>query len=144
MLEPLESTLLSCNSSRAQGALSVILAITPSTNESINQSTFGSWFLVIGAWVFWRSSRRLSSPILPRLGALVRHLGAKMPQHLPRYPKKHHLGANIVQHSPQNAPKTASRTFQRRPHSPKNHPKCRSVVRFYTSAIFLKIAPKTT
>ena len=34
-----------------------------------------------------RSPRRLSSPILPRLGALVRHLGAKMPQHVPRYPK---------------------------------------------------------
>ena len=28
-----------------------ILDITPSTNESMNQSTFGSWFLVIGAWV---------------------------------------------------------------------------------------------
>ena len=62
-----------------------------------------------------RSPRRLSSPILPRLGALVRHLGAKMPQHLPRYPKKHHLGANIFQHSPQNAPKTASRTLQEAP-----------------------------
>ena len=35
----------------------------------------------------WRSSRRLSSPILPRLGAPVRHLGTKMPQQLPRHPK---------------------------------------------------------
>ena len=26
--------------------------ITPSTNESMNQSTLGSWFLVFGAWVF--------------------------------------------------------------------------------------------
>ena len=69
----------------------------------------------------WRSPRRLSSPILPRLGAPVRHLGTKMPQHLPRYPKKHHLGANIFQHSPQNAPKTASRTLQRRPQPPENH-----------------------
>ena len=25
--------------------------ITPSTNESMNQSTLGSWFLVFGAWV---------------------------------------------------------------------------------------------
>ena len=70
-----------------------------------------------------RSPRRLSSPILPRLGALVRHLGAKMPQHLPRYPKKHHLGANIFQHSSQNPPKTASRTLRRRPQPPKNHQK---------------------
>ena len=62
-----------------------------------------------------RSPRRLSSPILPRLGAPVRHLGTKMPQHLPRYPKKHHLGANIFQHSSQNPPKTASRTLRRRP-----------------------------
>ena len=68
-----------------------------------------------------RSPRRLSSPILPRLGAPVRHLGTKMPQHLPRYPKKHHLGANIFQHSSQNPPKTASRTLQRRPQCPK-HP----------------------
>ena len=68
-----------------------------------------------------RGPRRLSSPILSRLGALVRHLGAKMPQHLPRYPKKHHLGANIFQHSSENPPKTASRTLQRRPQPPKNH-----------------------
>ena len=61
----------------------------------------------------WRSPWRLSSPILPRLGAPVRHLGTKMPQHLPRYPKKHHLGANIFQHSSQNPPKTASRPLQR-------------------------------
>ena len=70
-----------------------------------------------------RSPRRLSSPILPRLGAPVRHLGTKMPQHLPRYPKKHHLGANIFQHSSQNPPKTASRTLQRRRQPPKNHQK---------------------
>ena len=70
-----------------------------------------------------RSPPHLSSPILPRLGAPVRHLGTKMPQHLPRYPKKHHLGANIFQHNPQNAPKTASRTLQRRPQPPKNHQK---------------------
>ena len=62
-----------------------------------------------------RSPRRLSSPILPRLGAPVRYLGTKMPQHLPRSPKKHHLGANIFQHSSQNPPKTAFRTLQRRP-----------------------------
>ena len=90
----------------------------------------------------WRNPWRLSSPILPRLGAPVRHLGTKMPQHLPRYPKKHHLGANIFQHSSQNPPKTASRTLQRRPQPPKSHQKCCSVVRFYTSAIFPKIAKK--
>ena len=88
----------------------------------------------------WRSPRRLSSPILPRLGAPKRYLGTKMPQHLPRSPKKHHLGANIFQHTPQNAPKTASRTLQRRPQPPKNHQRCCSVGRFYTSAIFPKIA----
>ena len=71
-----------------------------------------------------RSPRRLSSPILPRLGAPVRYLGTKMPQHLPRYPKNHHLGANIFQHNSQNPPKTASRTLQRRPQLPKNHQKC--------------------
>ena len=70
-----------------------------------------------------RSPRRLSSPILPRLGAPVRHLGTKMPQHLSRYSKKHHLGANIFQHSSQNPPKTASRSLQRRPQHPKNHQK---------------------
>ena len=62
-----------------------------------------------------RRPRRLSSPILPRLGAPARHLGTKMPQHLSRYSKKHHLGANIFQHSSQNPPKTASRTLQKRP-----------------------------
>ena len=71
----------------------------------------------------WRSSRRLSSPILPRLGAPVRYLGTKMPQHLPRSPEKHHLGANIFQHSSQNPPKTASRTLRRRPQPPKHHQK---------------------
>ena len=91
-----------------------------------------------------RSPRRLSSPILPRLGAPVRYLGTKMPQHLPRSPKRHHLGANIFQHSSQNPPKTASRTLQRRPQPPKNHQKCCSIVRFCTSAIFPKIAKKVT
>ena len=67
-----------------------------------------------------RSPRRLSSPILPRLGAPVCHLGTKMPQHLPRYSENLHLGANISQHSSQNLPKTASRTLQRRPQSKKN------------------------
>ena len=70
-----------------------------------------------------RSPWRLSSPILPRLGAPVRHLGTKMPQHLPRHPKKHHLGANIFQHSSQNPPKTASTTLRRRPQPPKHHQK---------------------
>ena len=70
-----------------------------------------------------RSPRRLSTPILPRLGAPARHLGTKMPQHLSRYSKKHHLGANIFQHSSQNPPKTASRSLQRRPQHPKNHQK---------------------
>ena len=91
-----------------------------------------------------RSPRRLSSPILPRLGAPVRHLGTKMPQHLPRSPEKHHLGANIFQQSSQNPPKTASRTLQRRPQPPKNHQKCCSIIRFYTSAIFPKIVKKVT
>ena len=87
-----------------------------------------------------RSLRRLSSPILPRLGAPVRHLGTKMPQHLPRYPKKLHLGANIFQHNSQNPPKTASRTLQRRPQRPKKQPICR----FYTSAFFPKIVKNVT
>ena len=37
----------------------------------------------------------------------------------PKISKKHHLGANIFQHSSENRPKTASRTLQRRPLSPK-------------------------
>ena len=98
------------------------------------------------AWIAppWRSPRRRGLPILPRLGAPVRYLGTKMPQHLPRSPKKHPLGANIFQHSSQNPPKTASRSFQRKPQHPKNHQKWWSVGRFYTSAIFSKIAKKVT
>ena len=60
----------------------------------------------------WRSPWRLSSPILPRLGAPVRHLGTKMPQHLPRSPKQHHLGANIFQRSSPNSPKTGRHRAQ--------------------------------
>ena len=80
---------------------------------------------------------------LLHLAPLFANLGAKMSKHRLRLPRKHHLGATIFQHIPQNAPKTASRTLQR-PQSPKNHLKCCSVVRFYTSAIFAKIAKKVT
>ena len=73
---------------------------------------------------------------MPRLGALVRHLGAKMPQHLPRYPKKHHLGANIFQHSSQNRPKTASRTLQRSPNPPKTTKSDRALVVFTLRPFF--------
>ena len=41
----------------------------------------------------------------------------------PKIFKKLNLGANIFQHSPQNPPKTASRTLQRDPNPPKNHQK---------------------
>ena len=37
----------------------------------------------------------------------------------PKISKKNHLGANIFQPSSQNPPKTASRTLQRRPQTPK-------------------------
>ena len=70
-----------------------------------------------------RSPWRLSSPILFRLCAPVRHLGTKMPQHRSRYSKKHHLGGNIFQHSSRKPTKTASRSLQRRFQPLKTFPK---------------------
>ena len=52
-----------------------------------------------------RSPRRLSSPILPRLGAPVRHLGTKMPQHLPRYPKNTILEPTSSSRAPKTLPR---------------------------------------
>ena len=52
-----------------------------------------------------RSPRRLSSPILPRLGAPVRHLGTKMPQHLPRYPKNTILEPTSSSRAPKILPR---------------------------------------
>ena len=55
--------------------------------------------------------------------------------------------AKIAQEIPtygQDCPKYSPRASNQTPQDPKMWPKRRSVVRFYTSAIFLKIAPKTT
>ena len=80
-----------------------------------------------------RSPRRLSSPILPRLGAPVRHLGTKMPQHLPRYPKNTILEPT----SSSRAPKTPSRTLQRRPQPPK-HPQSDGALVVFTLQPFFQ------
>ena len=61
----------------------------------------------------------------------------EVPNLTPRSPKRAQLVAKIAQNTPQEPP-------SRPPEDPKMWPKCGSVVRFYTSAIFLKIAPKTT
>ena len=62
-------------------------------------------------------------------------------------PRSSQLDAKIAQESPtygQDHPKYSPRPFNQTPRDPKMRPKQCSVVRFYTSAIFLKIAPKTT
>ena len=62
-------------------------------------------------------------------------------------PKTSQLDAKIAQESPtcgQDRPKYSPRASNQTPQDPKMWPKRYSVVRFYTSAIFLKIAPKTT
>ena len=62
-------------------------------------------------------------------------------------PKSSQLDAKIAQESPtggQDRPKYSPRASNQTPQDPKMWPKRCSVVRFYTSAIFLKIAPKTT
>ena len=67
------------------------------------------------------------------------------PQPLPG--KSSQLDAKIAQESPtcgQDRPKYSPRASNQTPQDPKMWPKRCSVVRFYTSAIFLKIAPKTT
>ena len=55
--------------------------------------------------------------------------------------------SKIAQESPtclQDRPKYSPRASNQTPQDPKMWPKRCSIVRFYTSAIFLKIAPKTT
>ena len=62
-------------------------------------------------------------------------------------PRSSQLDAKIAQESPtygQDRPKYSPRASNQTPQDPKMWPKRCSVVRFYTSAIFLKIAPKTT
>ena len=62
-------------------------------------------------------------------------------------PRRSQLDAKIAQESPtcgQDRPKYSPRASNQTPQDPKMWPKRCSVVRFYTSAIFLKIAPKTT
>ena len=62
-------------------------------------------------------------------------------------PSSSQLDAKIAQESPtygQDRPKYSPRDFNQTPQDPKMRPKRCRVVRFYTSAIFLKIAPKTT
>ena len=71
-------------------------------------------------------------------------LGQLSPNMLPRSSQ---LDAKIAQESPtygQDRPKYSPRASNQTPQDPKMWPKGCSVVRFYTSAIFLKIAPKTT
>ena len=73
--------------------------------------------------------------------AIFGHLSPNM---LPR--SSQHV-AKIAQKSPtyaQDRPKYSPRASNHTPQDPKMWPKRCSVVRFYTSAIFLKIAPKTT
>ena len=65
----------------------------------------------------------------------------------PRFAQKAQLMAKIAQESPtygQDRPKSSPRASISTPQDPKMWPKRYSVLRFYTSAIFLKIAPKTT
>ena len=60
-------------------------------------------------------------------------------------PRSSQLDAKIVQESPtcgQDRPKYSPRASN--PQDPQMCPNRHSVVRFYTSAVFLKIAPKTT
>ena len=62
-------------------------------------------------------------------------------------PRSSQLDAKIAQASPtcgQDRPKCSPRASNQTPQDPKMWPKRCSVVRFYTSAIFQKIAPKTT
>ena len=62
-------------------------------------------------------------------------------------PRSSQLDAKIAQESPtcsQDRRKYSPRASNQTPQDPKMWPKRCSVVRFYTSAIFLKIAPKTT
>ncbi len=101
-----------------------VKCITPSPPPGLQKSNFSAELL--------------------HLAPLFVNLGTKMAKHRLRQPRQHHLGATIFQHSPHNAPKTASKTLQRKPRPPKNHPKCCSVLRFYTSAIFARIAKKVT
>ena len=57
------------------------------------------------------------------------------------------LDAKIAQESPtcgQDCPKYPPRVSNQTPQDPRMWPKRSTVVRFYTSAVFLKIAPKTT
>ena len=73
--------------------------------------------------------------------AIFGHLSPNM------LPRSSQLDAKIAQESPtcgQDRRKYSPRTSNQTPQDPKMWPKHRSVVRFYTSAIFLKIAPKTT
>ena len=73
--------------------------------------------------------------------AIFGHLNPNM------LPRSSQLDAKIAQESPtcgQDRPKYSPRASNQTPQDPKMWPKRCSVVRFYTSAIFLKIAPKTT
>ena len=73
--------------------------------------------------------------------AIFGHLSPSM------LPRSSQLDAKIARESPtcgQDRPKYSPRASNQTPQDPKMWPKRCSVVRFYTSAIFLKIAPKTT
>ena len=73
--------------------------------------------------------------------AIFGHLSPNM------LPRSSQLDAKIAQESPtygQDRPKYSPRASNQTPQDPNMWPKRCSVVRFYTSAIFLKIAPKTT
>ena len=67
-------------------------------------------------------------------------LDAKIAQESPTYGQDRPREPNLWPRSPKILPKS----LHLDPQDPKMWPKRYSVVRFYTSAIFLKIAPKTT
>ena len=89
----------------------------------------------------WRSSQRLNSPVLPRLGHLALSwlifallgliLSPSCSKMAPRWP-------NIAQHSA----KMSQHNLQEQPRTPKNLQKCSTLVVFVVFAVFGKIAPK--